>query len=49
MLWTAPITALSFGGMKRSDELHRLPRGGTVVTGLDVACFVILAAVLVEA
>lgn len=43
------ITDLPFGGVKRSDEPCRFPRGGTVGTGLDAACFVVTAATLVEA
>lgn len=46
---TAPITSLSFGGIKRSVEPHRLPQGGTVGTGSDAACFVVLVALLAEA
>lgn len=43
------ITDLPFGGIKRWDEPCRFPRGGTVGTGLDPACFVVAAATLVEA
>lgn len=44
-----PITGLPFGGIKRSHEPCRLPQGGTVGTGLDAACYAVMAATLVEA
>lgn len=47
--WTALIIALPFGGIKGSDETCGLPRGGTVGTGLAAACFVVTAAILVQA
>lgn len=38
-----PIADLPFGGIKKADKPHGLPRGGAVGTGLDAACFVVRA------
>lgn len=44
-----PIPAFSLGEIKTCDAPCRLPRGGTVGTGVEAVCFVVKTATLVEA